>query len=78
MSDGHNSKGRQEMATKMQALTEHVDAMIRRDGGPLVEVEFIHRNGKHGTVSYEPTKAYRVQRELERNGATIIAVRQIR
>jgi hypothetical protein len=54
--------------TRAQIVNEHVQAMIRKDGGPLCQVEIWHKNGRHGFETYDPRTAEQIKRDVEFNG----------
>jgi hypothetical protein len=57
--------------THNQVVFSTVQAMIRKDGGPLCELEIWHTNGKHGFETFDPTTAEQIKRELEAYGAKV-------
>lgn len=54
--------------TRQMVINEHVQAMIRRDGGPLCKVEIWHRNGAHGCEYYDPRTAESIKFDVEFSG----------
>ena len=66
------------MATRAQIVRAHVDAMIRADGGPLVEITFIGRDGQQHIMACVPHEAELMRSDLEFNGQPIISVQRVR
>jgi hypothetical protein len=55
-------------ATKQMIVNEQVQSMIRKDGGPLCQVEIWHKNGSHGIETYDPTTAEQIAFDVRFNG----------
>jgi hypothetical protein len=54
--------------TQNQIVFQHVQAKIRKDGGPLSQVEVWWPNGAHGTETYDPQTAKQIAFEVEYSG----------
>jgi hypothetical protein len=50
--------------TRSMLVNETVNARVRRDGGPLCEVEIWHKNGAHGVSVYDPRTAEFIARDV--------------
>lgn len=56
--------------TQQMIVNEQVQAMCRRDGGPLCRVEIWHKNGAHGFETYDPQTARSVKFDVEFSGGS--------
>lgn len=62
-------------ATRQMIVNEHVQAMCRRDGGPLCQVEIWHKNGAHGIETYDPRTAEQIKFDVEFSGGRAVVTR---
>lgn len=61
--------------TRQIAINETVMARIRRDGGPLCQVEIWHKNGAHGIETYDPHTAESIAFDVRFNGGRAVVTR---
>lgn len=56
--------------TTAQLINETVKAKTRRDGGKLLRVRFIDRQGREGSEVLSPYDAWRLELDIRGNGWT--------